>query len=139
MSARRQDSDGNPLHRTTTRPRDQTPNREPNEHEKEHRKQDEYKQRIYHMVQSLAEWDDGYFKMRRGSDRSQVHLTWTWTLGRHIGCYVYVCVNFWELDYGLDLLGIKIFEVQEGLRKPTPDKRSSWRDITLGHEPPPQS
>lgn len=79
--------------------------------------------RIITLLEQLTGWDHGYLKMRRGSDGPDLHLTWTWTLGPSTGSYVYARVNFWELEFGLDIITRKVFQVDEGLLKPTVDKR----------------
>jgi hypothetical protein len=78
--------------------------------------------RVYYHLSSFTTYDAGYLKLRRESDGPQLHLTWTWTLTRHAGTYVYVRINFWEIDTGLNLLWRKVLEVESGVRKPTADK-----------------
>jgi hypothetical protein len=72
----------------------------------------------------LADNDGGYLKVRRSALSPDLHLTWTWTIGKWSGHYVYVRVPFWQLAYGLALLAEKTVDVESGLRKPTPDKRN---------------
>lgn len=77
------------------------------------------------LLDQITNWDHGYMKWRRSTLEPSLHLTWTWTLGKHAGCYVYVRVDSWQWEYGLELLSQKVFEVDEGHRTPTPDKRGS--------------
>lgn len=81
-------------------------------------------ERLAYVMAHFCNWEHGYLKVKRDSSGSDLHLTWTWTLSHAAGSYVYVRCNFWELDFGLDMLSRKILEVDEGTRKPTPDKRN---------------
>jgi len=68
--------------------------------------------------------DDGYLKVKREADASQVHFTWTYTLGQWAKHYLYVRVEYYDVPYGLNLLWQKIEDVDAGRRQPTPDR---WR------------
>lgn len=67
--------------------------------------------------------DRGYLKLRRGLDSDDIHITYTWSVGTWRGYYVYVRCEYWRLLFGLTLLEEKVLDVDNGLRKPTPDKR----------------
>jgi hypothetical protein len=79
-----------------------------------------------HIIKSglteFVEHDNGFLKVRRALDSDTLHLTWTWSVGKHAGTYVYVAVEYWQLDYGLTLLLAKVFQAELGVRKTTPDK-----------------
>lgn len=70
----------------------------------------------------FADHGGGHLKLRRDGAGSDYHLTWTWSLGKHAGTYVYVRTEHWRYRFGLMLLRRKIEEVEEGIRRPTPDK-----------------
>jgi hypothetical protein len=74
---------------------------------------------------SFSNFDHGYLKLRRSPLGADLHITWTWTLGPHSGSYVYVRVEFWRITYGLELLARKVFDVDEGKLRPSPDRRNS--------------
>lgn len=82
----------------------------------------ESEQELGRAIDNFCRYDHGYLKVRRSSLGSDLHLTWTWTLGSHAGTYVYIRVNYWEFATGLQLLARKLYEVDEGLRRPSPDK-----------------
>jgi hypothetical protein len=71
----------------------------------------------------ISMFDHGYLKVKRDLDGYQVHLTWTWTVTRAAGSYVYVRVDGSQLLEGMTTLARKILEVDEGSRVPTKDKR----------------
>lgn len=71
---------------------------------------------------AFSERDNGYFKCRRSADSSDLHLTWTWSLGTHAGSYVYARVEWWKLIEGLTILERKLMEVEAGSLRPSPDK-----------------
>lgn len=85
---------------------------------------DERERELGCALNQFLAFDHGYLKVRRASLGSDTHLTWTWTLGSHAGTYVYVRVNFWEVAFGLKVLARKVFEVDEGRVRSTPDKRN---------------
>lgn len=74
------------------------------------------------LLARLCSIEGGYLKARRPSDEEVLHLTWTWTIGKHAQKYVYVRVEWWKLEVGLHLLLQKLLEVEEGNRRPSPDK-----------------
>lgn len=74
-----------------------------------------------HIVE-FVDHDDGFLKIRRGLDSSDLHLTWTWSVGTNAGRYVYVRVFSWQVGYGLALLAEKMAECNSGARRATPDK-----------------
>lgn len=76
---------------------------------------------------NFVDHDDGFLKVRRALDSSDLHLTWTWSVGKHAGRYVYVRVFTWQVGYGLELLLHKRDQADAGLIRPSPDK--------LGHRP----
>jgi hypothetical protein len=86
-------------------------------------KQNAKSHHLSHLIEQMSNWDHGYLKMRRSPDTTDLHLTWTWTLTAASGSYVYVKVDYWDIELGFDMLCRKVFEVDEGVRKPTPDKR----------------
>lgn len=88
-----------------------------------HEEQHDNSQRLLYVMRHITTWDHGYLKVRRSTDTDDLHLTWTWTITAAAGSYVYVKVSFWDIELGLDMLCRKVFEVDEGVRKPTPDKR----------------
>jgi hypothetical protein len=63
--------------------------------------------------------------MRRDTLGDTVHLAFTWTAGKHHGSYVYVATTIYDVVQGMDTLLRKVFEVDEGSRQPTPDRRNS--------------
>lgn len=71
----------------------------------------------------FTEHDNGYLKVRRALDSQDLHLTWTWSVGTWRGSYVYARVEYWRVSFGLELLQSKVLDVEDGLRKPSPDKR----------------
>lgn len=75
----------------------------------------------------FVDHDDGFLKVRRALDSSDLHLTWTWSVGRLAGRYVYVRVLCWQVGYGLELLMQKLLESEAGLRTPTRDKLGNDR------------
>lgn len=80
-------------------------------------------ERTLNLLAHFANFDHGYLKWKRDSGGSTLHLTWTWTLGKHAGSYVYAAVEYWRFGYGLEVLAHKLFSVDEGLLMPTVDKR----------------
>lgn len=83
--------------------------------------------RLGYLVTQFTNFDHGFLKMRRSLDSTALHLTWTWSVGPPAGKYVYVTGEYWQLLYLLTVLSQKILEVDEGSRKPTPDKLGHWR------------
>jgi hypothetical protein len=81
--------------------------------------------RFYQVFTHLVALDHGYLKTRRDGLKFTLHLTWTWTTGKHHGSYVYVAVDLQDFDAGFDMLARKILDVDEGHRLPTPDRRNS--------------
>jgi hypothetical protein len=75
----------------------------------------------------FSNWDHGYLKARRSPLGSDLHLTWTWTMGPHSGSYVYARVEYWRITFGLEVLSRKVFRVDEGLERPSPDRRNPAR------------
>jgi hypothetical protein len=88
---------------------------------------DVHKRGIGKVIVEFSDHDDGFLKMRRALDSSDLHLTWTWSVGKQAGKYVYVRVFAWQIAYGLELLLEKLHDVETGQRRATPDK--------LGHRP----
>lgn len=74
-------------------------------------------------LMSLLHNDDGYLKIRPDMLGRSIHLTWTWVYGKDKGCYVYVVHDRTFLGDALELLLMKMNQVHEGTRRPTPDKR----------------
>lgn len=70
----------------------------------------------------FADHGAGYLKLRRDELGADYHMAWQWTRGAHAGTYVYVRVEYWRYAFGLELLSKKMWEVEEGQRRPTPDK-----------------
>lgn len=64
----------------------------------------------------------GFLKLRRDSTSDDVHLAFTWNLGKPVGTYVYVRIPYYRLAFGLEVLQTKVLEVESGERKGTPDK-----------------
>lgn len=77
---------------------------------------------ICRLFQCFVHMDDGYLKVRREVDGMDIHLTWTWTMGKNHRSYVYVRVELGQLGYGLELLLAKVNNVIEGRVMPTPDR-----------------
>jgi hypothetical protein len=67
-------------------------------------------------------FNHGYLKVKRDVDGSRIHLTYTFIYGTWARHYVYVAVDYAEIEWGLQLLAGKVWEVDEGVRKPTPDR-----------------
>lgn len=86
------------------------------------------KETLRNCIDDFTADDMGYLKIRRGLDSQDVHLTWQFSNGKFYGHYVYVRVEWWQIDYGLELLIQKRDEVYQGTRRPTPDKRSAHTD-----------
>lgn len=76
------------------------------------------------VVRHFADFDHGYLKVRRSADSADLHCTYTWSIGKSSGCYVYVRGMFWELPYLLEHLYRKVLEVDANERRPSPDKYS---------------
>lgn len=74
------------------------------------------------LLVEFVDHDDGFLKVRRALDSADLHLTWTWSVGRLAGRYVYVRVFAWQTAYGLELLMQKVAECEAGLRPATIDK-----------------
>lgn len=79
------------------------------------------------IVEHFVEHGAGYLKVRRSDPGADLHLAWTWTLGPHAGEYVYVRVEYWRYLFGLELLRHKMDEVEQGIRRGTPDKMGGGR------------
>lgn len=123
MSHPRTDSDGNPTskrgqHRT---PSSDTRNTQVDAQPPISLLPDANRDFSYTMRQ-YALLDHGYLKIRRGALSADLHCTYTWSLGKNQGSYVYVRGEFWEMPYLLETLLQKIEEVDKGLRRPSPDK-----------------
>lgn len=123
MTIRRQDSDGNPTHNRTKRGN-------PPQHtlplEVEDNPQfglfSEADRELLTVFRSFTELSHGYLKLRKASPGDDLHCTWTWTLTKNSGCYVYVRGPFWQVATLLSILLRKVEEVDEGVRRPSPDK-----------------
>lgn len=126
MTTRRVDSDGNPTNYRTKRG---NPPDQPFPGNAENNPQfglfTESDREMLTVLRSFSELSHGYLKLRRSSPGDDIHCTWTWTLTRHSGCYVYVRGPFWQLGALLEMLHRKMAEVDNGERKPSPDKYSS--------------
>lgn len=124
MTKPRVDSDGNRLAKRTPQVEADARHRDSRSHEHDRQEEQRYSEDLAHVLKNFADDDMGFLKVRRGLDTSELHLTWTFCNGPHYGTYVYVKVDYWQLDYGLSLLIEKRDEVYSGLRRSTPDKRN---------------
>jgi hypothetical protein len=127
MSAPKWNAGGNHTRTRSSRKQDLELHKDPNDEVSNAEQEYDRSQRLYVVMTQIANWDHGYLKLKRDTTGSDLHITWTWTLTRAAGSYVYVRCNFWELDFGLDTLVRKILAVDEGMLKPTPDKRNPFR------------
>lgn len=84
--------------------------------------------RVGEVLQHVCSWGDGYLKLRPDMDGHSVHCTYTWSVGKHRGCYVYVVHSVDCLGEALEILSRKVLEVLDGTRLPTPDKRRERPD-----------
>ena len=81
-----------------------------------------YEPLIGEKLKEFVDHDNGFLKVRRALDSSDLHLTWTWSVGPFAARYVYVRVFAWQMGYGLTMLLEKLTEVEAGERLSTPDK-----------------